>query len=75
MSVRFRVLLLRIYTHPDDTTATSTVYNFTAPANGWTQIVVPFSALGNPSVISRITVQDRSGSSQSAFYIDQVQLS
>ncbi len=65
---------LRIYTHPDDSAATSTVYNFTAPANGWTQIVVPFSALGNPSVISRITVQDRSGSSQSAFYIDQVQL-
>jgi len=66
--------LLRIYTHPDDGFSTSTMVNFAASANTWQQIVVPLSALGNPSVISRISIQDRSGSAQSVFYIDDVQL-
>lgn len=63
---------LRAYTHPDDSPATSVMVNFTAPANTWTQIIVPLSAFGNPSVITRVTVQDRSGSAQSNFYIDEM---
>jgi len=65
---------LRVYTHPDDSITTSAMVNFVTTANTWTQITVPLSALGNPAFISRITIQDRSGSAQSTFYIDQIQL-
>lgn len=64
---------LRVYTHPADGPATSTMYNFVTTTNTWTQIVVPLSAFGNPSVITRVTIQERSGSPQSTLYIDQVQ--
>ena len=65
---------LRVYTHPDDRSATSTMVNFVTTANTWTQIVIPLSAFGNPTVIARLTIQDRSGNPQSMFYIDQLQL-
>ena len=65
---------LRVYTHPNDSPTTSLMFNFDTTANTWTQIVVPLSAFGNPTIIARISIQDRSGSPQSAFYVDQFQL-
>jgi hypothetical protein len=51
----------------------SPAYSFDAPAGSWTQITVPLSSLGSPSQIGLFAIQDRSGSSQPTFYVDNVQ--
>lgn len=46
----------------------------TAPAGQWTTVTVPLSALGNPSVIKRITLQENGGGAQETFYVDELML-
>jgi hypothetical protein len=46
-----------------------------APSNQWTHVVIPLSALGNPATIKRIYIQDRTGSPQPTFYVDNLCLS
>ncbi len=41
-------------------------------AGQWVQVAVPFSSLGSPAEISRINIQDRSGSAQAVMYMDDV---
>ena len=52
----------------------SSVYDFTAPVSTWTPVTVTMAALGNPAQIKRINVQDRTGSAQGTFYIDELRL-
>ncbi|MER2599808.1 MAG: DUF4038 domain-containing protein, partial [Caldilineales bacterium] len=47
---------------------------FTPTAGQWTQFVVPWSQLGNPTQIARLTWQENTGSSKPTFYIDNVRL-
>jgi len=63
-----------IYTQSTDDNGSSSSFPVTVPANTWTQITVPLSALGNPSAIKRITLQDESGAAQPAFYVDDVSM-
>jgi hypothetical protein len=44
------------------------------PANRWTQVTIPLSALGNPAQIKRINIQERTGAAQATFYLDDMQL-
>lgn len=62
------------YTQSDDDTGNSALYSISVPANTWTQVVVPLSALGNPSAIKRLTLQDESGTAQPTFYVDDIAL-
>jgi hypothetical protein len=41
----------------------------------WTQVIVPFSAVGNPSAITQISIQDTTGGAQPTFYVDNLCLS
>jgi hypothetical protein len=41
----------------------------------WTQVIVPFSAVGNPSAITQISIQDITGGPQPTFYVDNLCLS
>ncbi len=50
------------------------MYDFTATVGIWTPVTVTMSALGNPTWIKRINIQDRSGSVQGTFYIDDLYL-
>lgn len=51
----------------------SQMYTFTPTPNAWTEITIPWSALGNPSQIVRVNMQELSGTtSPPAFYIDQL---
>lgn len=43
-------------------------------ANTWTEMVIPLTALGNPSEIGEIYWQDASGAPQPVFYLDDVSL-
>ena len=45
-----------------------------APAGVWTQFTVNLSALGNPSTLARLNWQDRTGTVQPTFYIDDITL-
>lgn len=49
-------------------------YAFTAPAGTWTQITAPLSALGNPAVIKRVTLQENGGAAQATYYVDELRL-
>ncbi len=65
---------LEAFTQATDGGAGSPVYSFTVPAGSWTQVAVPLSALGNPSAIARINLQDSTGTVQPTFYVDDVAL-
>lgn len=59
----------------NDAGQNSTQYSFVVPSgNDWTLIEIPLSSLGNPTDISRITIQDGTGSTQPLFYIDDIVL-
>ena len=49
-------------------------YAFTAAAGIWTQVTVPFSAIGNPSTLTDLYWQDASGHAQSTFFLDGITL-
>jgi mannose/cellobiose epimerase-like protein (N-acyl-D-glucosamine 2-epimerase family) len=44
------------------------------PANTWTLITIPLSALGNPADANAIMLQESAGSTQAEFNIDQLEL-
>jgi len=66
---------LQAFVQTQDTGGDTPALAFDAPAGQWTQVIVPLSALGNPSLIKRINIQDRSGAGQPTFYVDNVCLS
>ncbi len=45
-----------------------------APAGVWTPFTITLSSLGNPAVIKRLNLMDRSGAAQPTFYVDDVRL-
>lgn len=49
-------------------------YEFSTTANQWTQVVVPFASFGNPTTLRDIFIQDVTGKTLPAFYIDQLML-
>jgi hypothetical protein len=66
---------LQAFVQTQDTGGDTPALAFNAPAGQWTQVIVPLSALGNPSLIKRINIQDHSGAGQPTFYVDNVCLS
>jgi pantoate kinase len=66
---------LQVFVQTQDTGGDTPAMAFNAPAGQWTQVIVPLSALGNPSLIKRINIQDRSSAGQPTFYVDNVCLS
>ncbi len=49
-------------------------FDFNAPADQWSQIVIGLDSLGNPGSIARINISDNSGAPQPVFYLDQISL-
>ncbi len=45
-----------------------------ASAGKWTQVTIPLSALGSPSQISGIVLQDTTGGAQPTFFVDDISL-
>jgi hypothetical protein len=66
---------LQAFVQTQDTGGDTPALAFNAPAGQWMQVIVPLSALGNPSLIKRINIQDHSGAGQPTFYVDNVCLS
>ncbi len=54
--------------------ASPLTYQFTAPANEWRDISIPLSALGNPTLITRINVLYTGNIMPKTVYFDQVRL-
>jgi hypothetical protein len=65
---------LVLYTQPTDDGAASPFFTFTPAAGAWTQVTVPFSALGNPAQLRRINIQEGGGAAQPVFYVDDLRL-
>lgn len=65
---------LQLYLQQTDSGSEGTHVNVDAPAGVWTQYTLSMSALGNPSTIARINLQDRSGAAQPTFYVDDITL-
>ena len=65
---------LALYTQPGDSEAASPFFTFTPPADQWTQVTAPLSALGNPAQIKRINLQENTGAAGPVFYLDDVRL-
>jgi hypothetical protein len=66
---------LRVAIQTSDTGGTGPAYTFTARAYTWTEVTAPLSALGSPSSIKRISIQEGSGSSQPTITFDWIRLS
>jgi hypothetical protein len=65
---------LNLRTQPSDSGPPSQAYIFTAPAGSWTQVVISFQTLGNPTSLKRINLQSESGAVQPVFYLDGLRL-
>ena len=65
---------LHLYIQQSDTGADSPRVEVNAAVNTWTQVQIPLSALGNPTTIARITLQDRWGGLQPTYYLDDIVL-
>jgi hypothetical protein len=65
---------LRVYTQTADTGGESASMVVSAPANTWTEITIPLSALGNPASIKRLNIQENSGATQPMMTFDEIRL-
>ncbi|MEZ4734602.1 MAG: hypothetical protein R3E79_46520 [Caldilineaceae bacterium] len=65
---------LTFFTQATDGGGNSTTVSIDAPAGAWQPVTIALSALGNPTAIARLNLQDRSGSVQPLFYVDDIQL-
>ncbi len=65
---------LRVYIEENDNGPESSKYNFTATVGVWTPITVTMAALGNPSQIKRINIQNAGGATPATVYIDDLYL-
>jgi hypothetical protein len=65
---------LRVYTQTTDTGASGPAVAVSAPANAWTEITVPLSALGSPASIKRFNIQEAGGAAQPAVAFDEIRL-
>jgi len=65
---------LSVSTQATDEGADSTAFKFTPTANAWTVIEVPLTALGSPTQIARISIQNGSNESQPTYSIDELYL-
>ncbi len=64
---------LLLYIQTDDNGAAIGNYSFTTKSNSWSEVVLNMSQLGNPSVIKRITIQNNSANTVTA-YFDNIRL-
>lgn len=65
---------LTVYVQAGDAGAPSAQTPVNAKAGQWTQVTIPLSALGNPSVVKRVTIQEDRGQPQATFYVDEITL-
>ncbi|MDW8351592.1 MAG: hypothetical protein RML99_06750 [Anaerolineae bacterium] len=65
---------IQVYIQETDTGPASVQVPLDVQAGQWQAFTVPLQALGNPSQIKRINIQDRSGGAQPTFYIDDLYL-
>ncbi len=65
---------LQLYLQQTDSGSEGTHVIVDAPAGVWTPFTFNLNALGNPSTIARINLQDRIGSAQPTFYVDDITL-
>jgi hypothetical protein len=65
---------LRVYTQTADTGGEGASVVVSAPANAWTEITVPLSALGSPASIKRLNIQENGGATQPTMTFDQIRL-
>jgi len=49
-------------------------FDFNAPADQWSQIVVGLDSLGSLTEIARVNIGENSGAPQAVFYLDQISL-
>jgi len=79
-SIRFAVYgkdgsgKLSLWTQPTDGGAASPAFEFTPAPSVWQVIDVPFSALGNPGQIARLSIQDQTGGIQPIYNLDTLRL-
>lgn len=65
---------LTFFSQQSDSGGNSPQVNIDAPAGVWTQFTINLSALGNPGAIARLNWQERTGSPQPAFAVDDIVL-
>lgn len=65
---------LTAYIQSSDGGAASPGLDFSAPAGVWMPFTVTLATLGNPSFIQRVDIQDRTGSAQPVFSLDDIRL-
>jgi hypothetical protein len=64
--------LTAFYIQTTETGASSPYITFTPAAGQWTQVIVPWSELGNPGQVARLNWQEFTGGAKPAYYIDNV---
>lgn len=65
---------LQFYIQQTDGGGNTNMVNVDAPAGVWTPITITLAALGNPGAIARLNWQDRTGTTQGVFYLDDIRM-
>lgn len=65
---------IRVFAKLGSTGQDTSFVEIAVPGGMWTEVVVPFSQLGDPESISAIAIQDSTGVVQPTFFIDDVRL-
>lgn len=65
--------MLDVFAHTEGGNETMKV-RVTTAAGSWQQVTVPMSEIGNPTSITRINIQEASGSPQAPYYLDNLRL-
>jgi hypothetical protein len=66
--------VLQVSTQTADTGSISPVVSVTAVANAWTEVTVPLSSLGSPSVVKRLNIQNPTADTLPMVTIDDIRL-
>lgn len=65
---------LTFFTQESDNGGNSPIVTIDAAAGIWTPVTIALTTLGSPATIARINLQDRSGSAQPSFSVDELRL-
>lgn len=64
---------LGLFIQTTDDGPASPQFAFTAPVNTWSEVTIPWSALGSPAAIARFTIQETTGATPT-YFVDDIRL-
>jgi hypothetical protein len=69
-----KIVPFQVQTQTEDTAGQSVVAPYSAAPGAWTEVWIPFTNLGSPASIKRLTIQEVTGFTQPTLSVDKIEL-